>query len=137
MGIASEGTLFGSQMQVAATGDVGNAYRLGLVSGTEAGAIGINWTFSPVVDIDFNFRNPVTNTRTFGSNPDTVINMAQAYMKAMHECGIAASLKHFPGDGVDERDQHLLTSVNGLSVEAWRASYGRVYRALIAAGAPP
>jgi beta-N-acetylhexosaminidase len=134
-GIASDGTLFGSQMQVAATGDVRNAYRLGLVSGREARAVGINWTFSPVVDIDLNFRNPITNTRTYGSDPVTVIEMGKAYMKGMHECGIAVSLKHFPGDGVDERDQHLLTSVNDLPVDAWNASYGRVYRELIEAGA--
>ena len=134
-GIATDGTLFGSQLQVAATGDTKNAYRLGLVSGREAKATGINWTFSPVVDLDLNFRNPVTNVRTYGSDPDTVIGMAKAYMQAMHECGIAVSVKHFPGDGVDERDQHLLTSVNGLSVEEWDATYGCVYREMIDSGA--
>ncbi len=52
----------------------------------------------------------------------------------MQKHGIAASIKHFPGDGVDERDQHLLASVNSLSTEEWDNSYGRVYRACIDAG---
>ena len=45
------------------------------------------------------------------------------------------AIKHFPGDGVDERDQHILTSVNSLDCKAWDESYGRVYRALIEDGA--
>ena len=44
------------------------------------------------------------------------------------------SIKHFPGDGVDERDQHLLTSVNSLSVTNWRKTFGRVYKELIDCG---
>ena len=46
------------------------------------------------------------------------------------------SIKHFPGDGVDDLDQHLATSVNSLSLEEWEASYGQIYRGLIEAGAP-
>ena len=134
-GSATDGTLFASQMQVAATGDALNAYRLGQVAGREGRALGVNWTFSPVVDIDLNFRNPITNTRTFGSDPDTVIRMGKACISALHENGIAVSVKHFPGDGVDERDQHLLTTVNTMSVDEWDNSFGRVYREMIESGA--
>ncbi|MDR3293694.1 MAG: glycoside hydrolase family 3 protein, partial [Clostridiales bacterium] len=49
--------------------------------------------------------------------------------------GVAVSIKHFPGDGVDERDQHLLTSVNSLSPREWDDSYGKIYSSLINAGA--
>jgi beta-N-acetylhexosaminidase len=134
-GIASDGTSFGAQMQIAATDDEDMAYKLGLVSGREGRAVGCNWTFSPVVDIDFNYQNPITNTRTYGSNPDRVLRMARAYMKGVHESGLAASLKHWPGDGVDGRDQHLLTSVNTLSVEEWDETFGQVYKGMIDAGA--
>jgi beta-N-acetylhexosaminidase len=61
--------------------------------------------------------------------------MGVAYVKAVQAQGVAASIKHFPGDGVDERDQHLVTSINDLPCEAWEASYGAVYRACIEAGA--
>ena len=134
-GIATDGTFFGSQMEVAATGDVDMAYKLGLVAGRESVACGCNWAFAPVVDIDYNPDNPITNTRSYGSDPAKVLEMAKAYLKGIRECDLAVSIKHFPGDGVDGRDQHLLTSVNSLSVKEWDKSYGLVYKGMIDAGA--
>jgi beta-N-acetylhexosaminidase len=134
-GIALDGTSFGSQLQVAATDDETMAYRLGVIAGREGHAVGCNWTFSPVIDIDYNFHNPITNTRTYGSAPERVLRMARAYMKGIHENGLAVSIKHWPGDGVDGRDQHLVTSVNSLPVEDWDATYGMVYKGMIDAGA--
>lgn len=134
-GVAMDGTHFGSQLQVAATDDETHAYRLGLVCGREGRAVGCNWGFSPVVDIDYNFMNPITNTRTYGSDPARVLRMARAYMRGLQESGLAVSIKHWPGDGVDGRDQHLLTSVNSLSVEDWDKTFGMVYGELIRAGA--
>ncbi len=133
-GVVEEGTLLGSPMEIAATDDVEMARKLGVLCGREGSAVGINWSFAPIVDIDFNFRNPITNTRTFGSNPERVKQMGIAYIKAIQEHGIAACFKHFPGDGHDERDQHLVTSVNGLSCEAWDKTYGMIYQAAIEAG---
>lgn len=133
-GSASEGTYFGRQMLVAATGNVDKAYELGKVCAKEGLAVGVNWAFAPVVDLDLNYHNPITNVRTFGSDIDTVVSMGRAYIMAAREEGMATSVKHFPGDGVDERDQHLLTSVNSLSCEAWDESYGRIYEEMIKAG---
>ncbi len=132
-GAALDGTAFGKQLGVAATGDKKHAYRLGKIACSEGAALGINWAFAPVVDIDMNYHNPITNVRTYGSNTDTVIDYAKEYIRAARECNVATAVKHFPGDGVDERDQHLLTSVNSLSMEEWDASYGKVYREMIEA----
>lgn len=134
-GLAFEGTSFGQPMAVAATGDPENAYRMGYVAAKEGAALGLNWSFAPIVDIDMEFHNPITNVRTFGSDPERVIANASRYMDGAKENGVAVAIKHFPGDGVDERDQHILTSVNSLSVEAWEESYGKVYLSLIAKGA--
>ncbi len=134
-GIVAEGTSFGKQLQVAATNDSIFAYRLGKVCAREGRAVGCNYAFAPVVDIDRNFRNPITNVRTYGSNADKVIEFAKEYMKACEEEGMLTSIKHFPGDGVDECDQHILTSVNSLSRKEWLDSYGKVYKALIDHGA--
>lgn len=134
-GAATNGTPYGKQMACAAAGDKKYAYRLGKIACTEAAAIGINWAFAPVVDVDMNYHNPITNVRTYGDNPETVCNYAREYMRAARECNVATALKHFPGDGVDERDQHLLTSVNSLSMEEWDATYGSIYRRLIEDGA--
>jgi beta-N-acetylhexosaminidase len=133
-GVSTAGTRIGSPMAVAATGDVDMAYKLGVACGREASAVGLNWAFAPIGDIDYNFRNPITNTRTFGADPRRVREMATACMRGLQENGMAATVKHFPGDGVDERDQHLVTTVNTLTCEEWDASYGKVFKACIDAG---
>ena len=134
-GIATDGTDYAKQMGAAATGTPESAYRLGKISCAEGRAVGCNWAFAPVCDIDFNWRNPITNVRTYGSDPDRVLEYAGEYMRAAKEENVAVAIKHFPGDGVDEVDQHILTSVNSLSCEEWDATYGKVYSGLIAAGA--
>lgn len=134
-GIAVDGTNYGKQMQAAATGESESAYRLGKISCSEGAAVGCNWSFAPVVDIDRNWRNPITNVRTYGSDPERVLEFAKQYCKAAKEENVLVSVKHFPGDGCDEVDQHILTSVNDLSVEEWDATYGMIYRGLIEEGA--
>jgi len=134
-GIVEEGTAFGKQMQAAATGDPEQAYRLGKIACSEGQAVGCNYAFAPVVDIDLNYHNPITNVRTYGSDPEMVKACGLAYMRGAMECGSAVSIKHFPGDGVDECDQHILTSVNSLSCEEWDRTYGDIYKTLIEAGA--
>lgn len=133
-GVCIEGTRVGSQLQVAATNNLEMASHLGEVCGREGSALGINWAFSPVVDIDYNFRNPITNTRTFGSDPNLVSAMGKAYVNELQKYGMAAAIKHFPGDGVDERDHHLVSSINDFSCERWDETFGRVYHDLINAG---
>ena len=133
-GIATDGTYYGKQMQVAATNDNKMAYKLGVVCGKEANSVGCNWAFAPIVDIDMNFRNPITNVRTFGSNENRVLDMAKEYIKGINENGVIAAIKHFPGDGVDERDQHLLSSVNSLNTEEWDKTYGKIYSQMIDEG---
>ncbi|MDR6552639.1 glycoside hydrolase family 3 N-terminal domain-containing protein [Paenibacillus qinlingensis] len=133
-GACTDGTLIGTHVQIGATGDPKYAYQMGYVSGVEGAAVGCNWTFAPVVDINYNWRNPVTMTRCFADDPDDVLDMSKAYFKGICESGFAAAMKHFPGDGVDERDHHLLTSVNTLSCEEWDQTFGKVYKGMIEAG---
>lgn len=135
-GIVSEGTWFGNPLQMAATDDPRSAYELGNVSGKEAAQVGNNMSFAPIVDIDNNFRNPIMNTRTFGSDKNRVIRMADAQVKGLEDNKIIPVIKHFPGDGVDDRDQHLVSSVNSLSADDWMNSYGEIYHHLIDASIP-
>ena len=134
-GVLTEGTFLASQMQVAAANDPDFAYQVGAVSAKEGGEVGCNWSYAPIVDINYNFMSPVTCTRTYSSDPDKVITMAKAYMQGCHDNGMAVAIKHFPGDGMDFRDQHWLASVNSCTPEQWDATYGRVYKAMIDAGA--
>lgn len=134
-GIVEEGTLLGSPMEIAATDDVEMASKMAEVCGAEGRAVGANWAFAPIIDIDSNFRSPITNTRTFGSDPVRVREMGAAYTRKIQEMGLAASIKHFPGDGQDERDQHLVTTINSMDCETWMETYGAAYKAGIEAGA--
>lgn len=134
-GIVTEGTLIGSPLEVAATNDVKMVEKLALACGREGKAVGANWAFAPIIDIDNNFRNPITNIRTFGSDWERVRDMGLAYVKNIQELGLAASIKHFPGDGMDERDQHLVSSVNSTTCEEWDKTYGAIYKTCIDAGA--
>ena len=134
-GVMTEGTYFGYPMEMAATGDTLHAYHLGKVSAAEGNATGCNWAFSPIVDRNVNYLNPITNVRTYGDDTDTVIAMSKAFTKGVQEEGMAVAVKHFPGDGMDYRDQHLHPTINSCSAEEWDETYGEIYRQLIAAGA--
>lgn len=133
-GIVKEGTSYAKPLQIAATDDPEHARRLGEICGVEGAAVGANWSFAPLVDIDTNWRNPITNTRTFGAEPKRVEKMGTAYVRELQKHGVAAAVKHFPGDGCDERDQHVAVSINSCSCEEWDATYGKIYRECIAAG---
>ena len=100
----------------------------------EAKAVGVNWTFAPITDVVYNWRNTIVNNRAFGNDPDEIIADSLAYMEGAHKHGIACCCKHFPGDGVEERDHHLVMGCNDLSIEEWEESFGKVYRAVFEAG---
>ncbi|HBA63183.1 MAG TPA: beta-hexosaminidase [Lachnospiraceae bacterium] len=135
IGVTTDGTAFAKPMLVGATDHEEQAYRLGLVACRETAAVGGNWSFAPVTDIDNNWRNPIVNVRSFGNDPDRVLAMCKGFLRGAKEAGVAVSVKHFPGDGMDGRDQHLHLTVNSLSADDWMATYGRNYRELIRDGA--
>ena len=135
-GVLNEGTTYNMPMGCTATGDMVSGYRLGKISAAEAVSVGVNWGFAPIVDLDLNYRNPITNIRAFSSKKEDVLEMARGYIRAANEENLIPTLKHFPGDGTDERDQHLLVSVNQLNYEDWMNSYGWIYRNLIEDGVP-
>ena len=130
-GAISDGTLFGWPMLAAAADDPKQTERFALSTASEGKEAGINWTFSPVCDLDINFQNPITNVRTCGSDIDKVLQGTEIFAEVMQKNGIAACAKHFPGDGVDYRDQHLHPSYNSLTAKEWYESYGRIYQNLI------
>lgn len=134
-GALLEGTTFSAPMGIGATQNVDNARKLGETCAKEGSAVGLNYAFAPVIDINMNFRNPITNTRTFGSDATLVKEMGCEYVKTVQALGLATSIKHFPGDGVDERDQHLTTASNDLPIEEWYNTFGEAYKASINAGA--
>ena len=135
IGLLTDGTYFSKQMGVAATGDTNYAYLAGKVSGKEAGAAGCMMNFGPVVDMVLNWQNGITNTNSFGNDPEKVYAFASANMKGLMEAGMAACVKHFPGEGVDDRDQHYQSEVNTMTIQEWDATFGKVFKRLFEDGA--
>ena len=130
----TDGTPCGHQMEIGATGDPELAYKTGFICASECAAVGANWNFGPVCDIDINPLNPITNVRSFGSDPEKVKEFTTAIARGMRDGGLLTCAKHWPGDGVDGRDQHFLASINSPSVEEWDNTYGKVYKAMIDEG---
>lgn len=129
-----DGLTFTSQLGVAAAGEDIWAERLGIAAARAGRRCGYNWTLSPVIDIDFNPHNPVVNTRSFGSDPTCVARLGRTYIEASQSLGVAACAKHWPGDGLDYRDQHMVTTLNSQTMAQWQATFGNCYREAIAAG---
>ena len=109
--------------------------RAGELTAMISRKIGVNHALAPVVDLNLDFRNPIVNIRAISDNPDRVIKFAAAYIRGLQKNGyVAATLKHFPGDGADDRNQHFLTTTNKLSKKEWFNSYGKIYKELFKAG---
>jgi beta-N-acetylhexosaminidase len=133
-GAMADGTYIASGAHTEATGSTEVAYNAGYVSGREMKAIGANVNFDPCVDILFNWRNTIVNTRAYGTNADDVIRYTIPFVEGQRQSDIITCIKHWPGDGSEERDHHLVLGVNELSPDEWDASFGKVYQAHIANG---
>lgn len=105
------GTPFTTNMGVAAAGDVQAAYNQGKIICEEMRAIGGNWLFAPVADINNNPDNPVINIRSFGADPKRVGEFVAAEARGAREANCLATLKHFPGHGNTATDSHIGLSV--------------------------
>lgn len=96
---------------------------------------GVHWTFSPIIDINTNPDNPITNIRAISDSAKQVAKMGCAYARGLQKNHyMVAGCKHFPGDGVDDRNQHFCTTINSLSKEEWMETFGYVYREAFKAG---
>ena len=125
-------TSFPFMMALGSTNSEELSRKTGRATAREGRSNGIHWTFSPVVDLNINFQNPIVNVRAFGEDPDHVSRMATSYIEGIQQDELmAATAKHFPGDGLDDRDQHLCTSINPFSRDEWNKVFGPVWRQVI------
>lgn len=128
------GTPMANGAAVAAIDREEAAYEVARVSAAEGSAVGCNWNFAPIVDLTCNWRNTIVQMRAFNDNPDDVIRYAKGFFKGTRTRNMATCMKHFPGDGTEENDQHLIMGVNEMSCEEWDAAFGKVYKELINEG---
>jgi len=124
-------------MAFAAAKDLDAAHYEGAETAREARAMGVNWLFAPVADVNNNPDNPIINIRSYGENPAEVAQFVRAYIEGAHSDAknpVLVTTKHFPGHGDTTVDSHL-----GLArLEADRKRIESVelepFRASIAAG---
>jgi beta-N-acetylhexosaminidase len=130
-----------SQADVGATGDPNEAFEAGRSMAAAMAAAGIDFDLAPVVDVNVNPRNPAIGAleRSFSADPAVVAAMAEAEIRGLHEHGVRAAIKHFPGLGSASAN----TDFDDVDVtRTWADLELDPYRALIAdavagtAGAP-
>ncbi|MGH7700856.1 MAG: glycoside hydrolase family 3 N-terminal domain-containing protein [Gemmatimonadales bacterium] len=86
--------------------DLDATHAVALITALEARAVGVNWNFAPVCDLDVEPSNPIVQTRAFGADPARVGAHAAAYVCGSQEHGVLACAKHYPGHGRTTIDSH-------------------------------
>jgi beta-glucosidase-like glycosyl hydrolase len=94
----------------------------GAVTAQEARAVGINWVFAPVADLDILADNPIVQTRAFGSDPARVATYVRSWIEGCQGAGALACAKHFPGHGRTTVDSHITLPVVEASATSLRDS---------------
>ena len=115
LGVFIDGTLFPSNMAIAATQDTSNAYKQGSITALEAKSIGVNIILAPVLDINNNKDNPIINFRSYGDTPEIVTKYGLPFIKGVQDQGLIACAKHYPGHGNTATDSH--TSLPVVSID--------------------
>lgn len=80
------------------------AYRHARVMATELLVCGVDLSFAPVLDVGL--RSVIIGDRAFDAQTDVIVELARSYIAGMHDAGMSATGKHFPGHGSIEADSH-------------------------------
>lgn len=106
----------------------GQIEMLARVTGERLRALGVDWVFAPVADVNTEPRNPVIGPRSFGSDPAVVSRCVGEALAGFRAAGIGACLKHFPGHGDTAVDSHLGLPVCDASADDLDAIHLRPFR---------
>jgi beta-glucosidase-like glycosyl hydrolase len=104
-------TQFPPPLALASLEDAAVVRWAGAVTAQEARAVGINWVFAPVGDLDVLPDNPIVQTRAFGDDPDRVASLVRSWIEGCQDAGALACAKHFPGHGRTTVDSHIALPV--------------------------
>jgi beta-glucosidase-like glycosyl hydrolase len=115
-------TEFPPPMALASLGDPAVVRWAASVTAQEARAVGINWVFAPVADLDVVPENPIVQTRAFGGNPNEVATCVRHWIEGCQSAGVLACAKHYPGHGRTTVDSHIALPVVEAPAAALRSS---------------
>lgn len=108
---------FPGNMALGALKDEKLSYEVGKVSALEGRAIGIHWTYSPVVDVNSNPENPVLSVRSFGEDVEWLSRLSAAQIRGFQDYGMLSTAKHYPGRGDVEFIPETDFTINRKSIE--------------------
>ena len=124
-----------SQADIGATDDPHEAFEAGRAMAETMADAGIDLDLAPVVDVNLNPTNPAIGAlgRSFSADPSVVSAMAEAEINGLHEFGVRAAIKHFPGLGSASAN----TDFDNVDVtKTWTEAELEPFETLIAAGLP-
>lgn len=121
---------------IGAGGDPAKAYEAGSLIGAYLEDFGINLNYAPDADVLTNPKNTVVRDRSFGSDPELVAQMAEAYLKGLEEHRVYGTPKHFPGHGATEGDSHMGFAYTGKTWEELEKAELVPFARMIADGTP-
>jgi beta-N-acetylhexosaminidase len=98
-------------------------------------ALGIELDLAPVADLRTNPADAVIGDRSYGGDASVVGPLVAAAVTGLHDGGVGATLKHFPGLGGAAGDPHSAMPTDGESLDQWSATQARSFQAGIDAGA--
>ena len=127
-------TAFPAAMAFGAAGDKNLARQFGRISAIESRAIGVQWNWFPIADVNSNPANPIIDTRSFGEDPALVGEMVSAYIEGARSEGLLTTAKHFPGHGDTDTDSHLTLARVPASMDRLNSVELVPFRSAIAAG---
>lgn len=127
-------TAFPAAMAFGAAGDKNLAREFGRISARESRAIGVEWNWFPIADVNSNPANPIIDTRSFGEDPALVSEMVASYIEGARSEGLLTTAKHFPGHGDTDTDSHLTLARVPASMDRLNAVELVPFRSAIAAG---
>jgi beta-N-acetylhexosaminidase len=114
--MVSLGQLWDDDSPEAILSALAEARRLGHVLASELMEVGIDFSFTPVLDLDWG-RSEIIGERAFHSDPYVVSQLASALMHGLSLAGMNNCGKHFPGHGWAEADSHLALPVDERALE--------------------
>ncbi|TRO43812.1 beta-N-acetylhexosaminidase [Pseudomonas sp. ALS1279] len=106
------------------------AEHCGWLMATEVLAVGLDLSFAPVLDLDHQ-RSAVVGSRAFEGDPQRATTLAAAFIRGMHQAGMAATGKHFPGHGWAEADSHVAIPLDERSLDDIRACDMQPFKRLV------
>ncbi|MBV8280984.1 MAG: glycoside hydrolase family 3 protein, partial [Candidatus Eremiobacteraeota bacterium] len=128
------GSHWPSAMALGAVGDASLTRAVYRCMGTELRALGITVDFAPVADVNTNPANPVIGLRSFGGDAAAVSVHVDAAIRGLHDAGVAATAKHFPGHGDTGADSHFEAVATEQTEHQIREIHLAPFRAAIEAG---